>query len=92
MSKTRTTVRIAGRNLNLVGDDSSEYMHELEKYINEQVRTIKRNYPSADSTACLVLATLNITDELFKMRENYEQINTRLDKLRRMSKSDNDKK
>ena len=85
MEKNKLSVTIGGRMYTLVSDESREYMQELSDYVNASVSKVINNNPSLMGEKPLVLAALNICDELFKaelggkvMREkaqkNYDEI------------------
>ena len=85
MEKNKLSVTISGRMYTLVSDESREYMQELSDYVNASVSKIINNNPSLMGEKPIVLAALNICDELFKaelggkvMREkaqkNYDEI------------------
>ena len=46
-----------------------EYVARLAAYVDERVRAAADSTPSGDSVRVLILAALNIADELFRRRE-----------------------
>jgi cell division protein ZapA len=46
-----------------------EYVARLAAYVDERVRAAADSTPSGDSVRVLILAALNIADELFRSRE-----------------------
>ena len=85
MEKNKLSVTINGRMYTLISEESQDYMKELSEYVNESVRKVKNNNPALLGERPIVLAALNICDELFKaelggkiMREkaqkNYDDI------------------
>jgi cell division protein ZapA len=46
-----------------------EYVTRLAMYVDERVRAAADSTPSGDSVRVLILAALNIADELFRRRE-----------------------
>ncbi|MBQ7975441.1 MAG: cell division protein ZapA [Clostridia bacterium] len=85
MEKNKLTVTINGRMYTLISEETREYMQELSEYVNNSVTKVINNNPSLMGERPIVLAALNICDELFKaelggkiMREkaqkNYEEI------------------
>lgn len=85
MEKNKLTVTINGRMYTLVSEETSEYMQELSEYVNKSVEKVVSNNPSLIGERPIVLAALNICDELFKAelggkiminkaQKNYEEI------------------
>ena len=66
MEKNKLTVTINGRMYTLVSEESREYMQELSEYVNKSVEKVVNNNPSLMGERPIVLAALNICDELFK--------------------------
>ena len=66
MEKNKLTVTINGRMYTLVSEESIEYMQELSEYVNKSVEKVVNNNPSLMGERPIVLAALNICDELFK--------------------------
>jgi cell division protein ZapA (FtsZ GTPase activity inhibitor) len=64
----RIEFTLLGQTLSLRTTESRDYILSLAKYIEERVTTLKRS-GMKDPTTALVLAALDITDELFKARE-----------------------
>lgn len=85
MEKNKLSVTINGRMYTLVSEESREYMQELSDYVNASVSKVINNNPSLMGERPIVLAALNICDELFKAelggkvmiekaQKNYEEI------------------
>lgn len=66
MEKNKLTVTINGRMYTLVSEESRGYMQELSEYVNKSVEKVVNNNPSLMGERPIVLAALNICDELFK--------------------------
>lgn len=73
MVKTKTTVRIAGRDYTMVGNDSEEHMHRVAVYVDRKMNelTVAGQLPP---NMVPVLTAMNIADELLKAQDE----NTRL--------------
>lgn len=69
-----TEVYILGQKYVLKGDASPEYMNELARFVDSKIREILRNSPNMPPLKAAILASLNITDELFKLREREKNI------------------
>jgi cell division protein ZapA (FtsZ GTPase activity inhibitor) len=80
----RVEVVILGRALTLRSEASGEYLRALAAYVEDRVATIERSGVRDQSTA-LVLAALDIVDELFRAREERTRgerdVRTRIDAL-----------
>ncbi|MBQ9832328.1 MAG: cell division protein ZapA [Clostridia bacterium] len=87
MDKNRTVVRVAGQEFKLAGFESEEYMQQLAAYVNKKVEEIAKMYPSLSTSNCVILASLNMADELNKAKEDYEALDLRINQLRDMPRS-----
>jgi len=76
---SRIKVEIMGQDYVLKGDDSSEYLEMLARYVARKMEDISKQYPSYNTTKVAVLASFQLADELSKLREDYEKI---IDELR----------
>jgi len=84
MDKTYVSVRIAGQEFRLSGEESEEYIRMIAGYVNEKIDEIQRAYPNLSTAACVTMAALNLSDELHKLRENYDALDSRISELRDM--------
>lgn len=84
MDKTHTTVHIAGQDFRLAGDESEAYIRRIAGYVNEKIDEVQRNYPTLSTGNCVILAALNLSDELHKLREDYDALDSRISELREM--------
>ena len=85
MENNKVSVTINGRMYTLVSDETIEYMRELSDYVNVNVQKVKDKNPALMGERPIVLAALNICDELFKAnrggkimfekaQKNYEEL------------------
>jgi cell division protein ZapA (FtsZ GTPase activity inhibitor) len=72
--KTRITVDIFGTNYKLVGRSSVSYMKMVAAHVNDQMYNLSNALPHLESSKIAVLASVNISDELFKLRKELEKI------------------
>ena len=86
MDNNRTIVRIAGMEFKLTGDESQQYMDSLAEMVNAKVDEVKRTYPMLSTGNCVLLAALNMAEELTKLRSDYEALDQRISDLREMPK------
>jgi len=68
----RVEFQLLGQTLTIRTAESPDYIRALAKYIDERVTALKRSGVKDPMTA-LSLAALDITDELFKAREDASQ-------------------
>ncbi len=71
--KIRTAVNILGHEYKFVSNASPEYMSTIAQYVNHQLTEIAKSDSRLDSQRISVLALINITDELFRVKESLSQ-------------------
>jgi len=69
----RVEVVLLGQPLAIRTPAAPEYVHRLARYLEERVEAL-RQAGVHDPTKALLLAALDITDELFRAREAGEQV------------------
>lgn len=77
--KNRLTVEIYGHKYNLMGEASNEHLQNVASYVNEKMNEINRKAPILDTTKIAVLTAVNIADELFRLKQEYEQLQNLLE-------------
>jgi cell division protein ZapA (FtsZ GTPase activity inhibitor) len=65
----RIELTLLGQTLTIRSEASTDYLRRLAKYLEERVGQLKRS-GVADPLTALSLAALDITDELFRSRED----------------------
>jgi cell division protein ZapA (FtsZ GTPase activity inhibitor) len=65
----RVELTVLGQTLTVRTEASADYVRALAKYLEERVATIKRG-GVRDAATALILAALDITDELFRARDD----------------------
>jgi cell division protein ZapA len=68
--KNKIEVEILGNRYNLKTDSDPEYINEVAKYLNDKINGMSGGAPTVSTSDLSILAALNITDELFKLRKN----------------------
>lgn len=76
--KNSVEVEILGNGYKLRTDGSPEYVNKITEYLNEKIKKIAKGSPVISTTDVSILAALNITDELFKLREDVGRKNDKL--------------
>ncbi|MEA5059972.1 MAG: cell division protein ZapA [Candidatus Pelethousia sp.] len=84
MDKTHITVQIAGQDFRLAGDESEVYIRKIAKYVDDKIDEVQRAYPNLSTGNCVIMAALNLSDELHKLREDYDALDSRISELRDM--------
>jgi len=67
-------VEIYDQSYNVNADGNEEYLQELALYVDGKMREIATATRMVDSLKVAVLASLNIADELFALRDRQQQI------------------
>lgn len=70
MSKNKVEVRIAGKDYNLKGVESEEYLQKIALYIDKKMNEIMRSNSKLSTSMAAVLTAVNVADDFFKSREN----------------------
>ena len=68
MSKNRVQVNIYGEEYTVRSDGDVEYIQKVAQYVDDQMRDIAEKMPNKSPGRVAVLAALNITDELLRLR------------------------
>lgn len=80
--KTRIAVDIYGQTYNMVGTEKSSHMRQVASIVDEKMREISSRNPSLDSSKIAVLAAVNSVHEYLKLKEQIEQMEDELKKLK----------
>jgi cell division protein ZapA len=67
-------VEIYDQSYQLRGDLDEAYVNELASYVDAKMRSVAESTGAVDSARVAVLAALNITDELYGLRQRQSQI------------------
>lgn len=67
--KIDTKVEIFGQSYMIRGEADSEYTRKLAEYVDKKMREVGTSASSISSLNAAILAALNITNELFELRE-----------------------
>ncbi|MDR0841526.1 MAG: cell division protein ZapA [Christensenellaceae bacterium] len=82
--KTHVTVHIGGQEFRLSAEENEAYICRIAEYVNTKIDELQRAYPTLSTGNCALLAALNISDELHKLREDYDALDSRISQLREM--------
>lgn len=67
-------IEIYDQSYNVNADGNEEYLQEVAAYVDGKMREIATATKMVDSLKVAVLASLNIADELFALRERQQSI------------------
>ena len=68
MDTGKVKVTILGQTYNIKGDTSPEYITQLADYVNQKIEEIGGNISGRNPLQLAILASLNIADEYFQMK------------------------
>lgn len=75
--KKRNDVKvvIGGKQYNMGGYESEEYLQSIASYINAKIEELKQNggFPKLDSDIVNILLQINIADDYFKLKRVQEE-------------------
>jgi len=67
--KVSVEVSILGQKYILKGEGSQEYLKELANFVDSRIKEILKDAPNMPPLKAAILASINISDELFKLKE-----------------------
>jgi Uncharacterized protein conserved in bacteria len=79
VEKKRISVEINGSRYTLGGTEEEKYYYSLAQHVDQSIKEIKQVYPHINATDAAVMTALNITDELFKLRAESEEMKKQLE-------------
>jgi cell division protein ZapA len=82
MEGNRQMIRIMGEEYLIRGSDTPEYMREIAAYVEDHFEKIAGRDTKLNKTQIAVLAALQIADDYYKMRREYQQTAKFLDEAR----------
>lgn len=69
-----TEVYILGQKYTIKGDAPEEYIKELADYVDKKLKEVYNASPNITPLKASILASLDIADELFKLKKEQEQM------------------
>lgn len=72
--KGRIEVEICGERYIIKSDLDTQEMLRIAKYVDEKMKEVKRNTPIISSSKLAILAALNITEKLFQLQLQKEEM------------------
>ncbi len=80
--KTRITVDIYGQTYTIVGTETSNHVRLVASMVDDRMREISARNPYLDSSKIAVLTAVNSVHDYLKLKEQVEQIEEELNKLK----------
>jgi cell division protein ZapA len=80
--KIRTTVDIYGQQYAIVGTESSSHIRLVASMVNDKMREIGSKNPSLDASKLAVLTALNAMNDLVKLKDQYEKLESELNRVK----------
>lgn len=81
----KVTVKIFGEDYVIKGSEDPDYIQLLGDKVDQKMREIYQKCPSLGIGKLAILTAINLTDELSKLQEDYDQLVHLLEETRRMS-------
>ena len=72
MDKTRTMVKIGGKEYMMAGYESEEYIHRVAIYVDRKMAELKSQYVNLNPNTLAVLTAVNVADDLLKLQEQLD--------------------
>ncbi len=74
MEKTRTMVKICGKEYVMAGFESEEYIHRVAIYVDRKMSELKNQYINLNPNTLAVLTAINVADDLLKLQEQFDAL------------------
>ena len=75
MEKTRTMVKICGKEYVMAGYESEEYIHRVAIYVDRKMASLKSQYVNLNPNTLSVLTAINVADDLLKLQDQFDALN-----------------
>jgi cell division protein ZapA (FtsZ GTPase activity inhibitor) len=72
---------ILGQKLVIKSDEDSEYIRNVEEYLNTRIREVREKTKAVATLDLALLVALNVTGELIKAKEDLDSIESRSEEL-----------
>jgi cell division protein ZapA len=78
-TKNKLTANIYGHKYTIMGDATPDYLEKVANYVNTKMNEIGKKRPILDTTRISVLTAINIADEYFRLKEDYDALLRKLE-------------
>ena len=82
-----TKIHILGKEYDIKGDDSEEYIHRVALHVNNTMMQLKTSNQQIDSNMLHVLTSMTLADEYMKTKDELEKTRRELEKYKRSAYS-----
>ncbi|MGI6684923.1 MAG: cell division protein ZapA [Bacillota bacterium] len=72
--KSKAKIDILGQEYVLRGTESQDYLEMIGRFVAQRTEQVQKNNPYYNPTKVAVLVSLQLADELHKLKEDYEKI------------------
>ncbi|MFV1956716.1 MAG: cell division protein ZapA [bacterium] len=79
----RVDVEIFGKVYTVRGEKDAEYVRRVAEYVDRKMREISQVTDTVSTSRIAILAALNIADEFFALREETDELESRMKNLSR---------
>ncbi len=79
----RVDVEIFGKVYTVRGEKDAEYVRRVAEYVDRKMREISQVTDTVSTSRIAILAALNIADEFFALREETDELESRIKNLSR---------
>lgn len=80
--KNRTSVDIYGQSYSIVGSESTSHIRLVASMVDDKMREISSVNPTLDTSKLAVLTAVNAVHDYLKLKEEMEELEKELKKLR----------
>ena len=85
MDKTKTIVRIGGKDYTICGVESAEYIHRVAIRVNEKLQEMKNSNPDLNNIQLAMLTSINLADDNLKLSDELESTKKELERVKKYS-------
>jgi cell division protein ZapA len=71
-NRKRIVVDILGTQYTMIGNESEEYIQSVAMYVDKRLRDLQKRNGMLNNMMVAILTAVNITDELFKLQQEYD--------------------
>lgn len=76
MAKNKVYVKINGSEYTMIGEEPEDYLFLISRYLDKKIKETLAANPKHSNTSAAVLTALTITDELYQVRKENEELKT----------------
>ena len=85
------SISLAGQEFRIAAGNDEEYMRGLEAEINRRVKAVRARFPKESTSRCVLLAMLEMQDELTKLAKETSDVDRKIKELQRIRESGEEK-